>query len=76
MNTDRIEKKSLLRARLKRVWTALSDSTEFGTWFGLKVDGPFSPGAKMSGMVVPARVNAEVGEGPKAARRKKVRDRR
>jgi hypothetical protein len=50
MNTDRIEKKSLLRARLKSVWTALSDSTEFGTWFGLKVDGPFSPGAKMSGM--------------------------
>jgi uncharacterized protein YndB with AHSA1/START domain len=35
MNTDRIEKKLLLRAPRKRVWRALSDSAEFGTWFGM-----------------------------------------
>jgi uncharacterized protein YndB with AHSA1/START domain len=45
MSTDRIEKKVLLHAPLKRVWTALSDCTEFGTWFGMKFDGSFTPGA-------------------------------
>ncbi len=49
MNTDRIEKKVLLRAPRKRVWRALSDSTEFGTWFGMKFDGPFAPGAVCAG---------------------------
>jgi uncharacterized protein YndB with AHSA1/START domain len=60
MNTDRIEKHILLRAPLKRVWRALSDSTEFGTWFGMKFDGPFVPGASMRGVIVPTTVNAEV----------------
>jgi len=41
MSTDRIGKKILLRAPRKRIWHALSDSTEFGTWFGMKFDGPF-----------------------------------
>jgi len=31
MNTDRIDKKILLRATRARVWRALSDSSEFGT---------------------------------------------
>jgi uncharacterized protein YndB with AHSA1/START domain len=60
MSTDRIEKKVLLRAPRKRVWRALSDSTEFGTWFGVKFDGPFTPGASMRGVIVPTQVNAEV----------------
>ena len=46
MSTDRIEKKILLRAPRKRVWRALSDSTEFGTWFGMKFEGAFAPGAR------------------------------
>ena len=71
MSTDRIEKKILLRAPLKRVWRALSDSTEFGTWFGLKVDGPFSPGVKMHGMIVPTKVNAEVAKAQKPHEGKK-----
>jgi uncharacterized protein YndB with AHSA1/START domain len=60
MNTDRIEKKILLRAPLERIWRALSDSTEFGSWFGMKFDGPFAPGARMIGVIVPTTVNAEV----------------
>jgi len=32
MNTDQIKKEILLRAPLNRVWRALSDSTEFGSW--------------------------------------------
>jgi uncharacterized protein YndB with AHSA1/START domain len=62
MNTDRIEKKVLLHAPLKRVWTALANSTEFGTWFGMKFDGPFVPGALMRGVIVPTKVNAEVAK--------------
>jgi uncharacterized protein YndB with AHSA1/START domain len=62
MSTDRIEKKVLLHAPLKRVWTALADSTEFGTWFGMKFDGPFVPGALMRGVIVPTKVNSEVAK--------------
>jgi len=60
MNTDRIEKKILLRASRTRVWRALTNSTEFGTWFGMSFDGPFRPGAKMNGVIVGTKVNAEV----------------
>jgi len=66
MNTDRIEKKILLRAPRARVWRALSDSTEFGTWFGMKFDGPFAPGARMQAEIVPTTVDAEVAQAQKA----------
>ena len=65
MNTDRIEKKILLHAPLKRIWRALSDSAEFGTWFGVKFEGPFSPGATMRGKIVTTKVNAEVAKAQK-----------
>ena len=65
MNTDRIEKRILLRAPRKRVWRALSDSTEFGTWFGVKFNGPFTPGASMRGVIVTTTVNAEVAKAQK-----------
>jgi len=65
MNTDRIEKQILLKATRARVWRALSDSTEFGTWFGMKFDGPFAPGARMRGKIVPTTVNVEVGKAQK-----------
>jgi len=62
MRTDRIEKKIVLQASRKRVWRALSDSKEFGTWFGMKFDGPFKPGATMRGVIVPTQVNADVAK--------------
>ena len=62
MSTDRIEKKILLRAPRKRVWRALSDSAEFGTWFGVKFEGPFTPGARIRGTVVGTAVDAEVAK--------------
>src|SRR6516162_10117461 len=52
MSTDRIEKQILLRAPRARVWRALSDSSEFGTWFGMKFDGPFAPGAVVRAVIV------------------------
>jgi uncharacterized protein YndB with AHSA1/START domain len=57
---DRIEKKILLRAPLKRVWHALSDSKEFGIWFGVKFDAPFTPGARIRGKIIGTAVDTEV----------------
>jgi uncharacterized protein YndB with AHSA1/START domain len=65
MSTDRIEKKILLHAPRQRVWRALSDATEFGTWFGMKFDGPFVVGAKMRCSIAPTKVNAEVAKAQK-----------
>jgi uncharacterized protein YndB with AHSA1/START domain len=65
MSTDRIEKKVLLHAPRTRVWRALSDSAEFGTWFGVKFDGPFQAGATMQGVMVPTTVNEEVAKAQK-----------
>jgi len=62
MDTDRIEKKILLHSQLARVWRAVSDSTQFGTWFGVRFDGPFAPGAVMRGIIVPTAVDAEVAK--------------
>ncbi|PYT80462.1 MAG: vanillate O-demethylase oxidoreductase VanB [Acidobacteria bacterium] len=65
MNTDRIEKKILLRAPLQRVWRALSDSTQFGAWFGVKFDAPFTPGARITGKIVGTTVDADVAKAQK-----------
>ncbi|HYK19034.1 MAG TPA: SRPBCC family protein [Bryobacteraceae bacterium] len=62
MDTDRIEKKILLRAPCSRVWRALTDSTEFGHWFGVKFDGPFVPNTLLRGVLVPTSVDAAVAE--------------
>ncbi len=52
MNTDFIEKNILLRAPRNRVWRALSDSVEFGSWFGVEFEGPFTPGRRARGKMV------------------------
>lgn len=60
MDTDRIQKQILLRAPRERVWHALSDSAQFGRWFGVTLDGPFSAGQVTRGRIVPNLVDAEV----------------
>ena len=51
MQTDRIEKQVLLRAPRARVWRALTDSAEFGAWFGVRVQGAFAQGARVKGQI-------------------------
>ena len=52
-STDRIEKQILLKAPRKRVWRALTDKTEFGDWFRVKLSGgQFVPGQTISGAVL------------------------
>lgn len=61
-DTDRIEKKVVLRASRARVWRALSDSAEFGRWFGMKLEGPFRPGASMRGVIAATEADPEVAK--------------
>jgi uncharacterized protein YndB with AHSA1/START domain len=60
MNTNRIEKQILLKAPRERVWHAISDSGQFGRWFGIAFDGPFVEGVRVTGKMVPTSVDAEV----------------
>src|SRR5215471_8074252 len=51
MNSDRIEKSVLLRAPRAKVWKALAEADAFGSWFGVKLEGAFAPGARLRGKV-------------------------
>ena len=59
---DSIEKQVFLRAPLARVWSAISDSRQFGSWFGVKFDGPFKPGERIAGTIVPTTADAQIAE--------------
>ena len=50
-STDRIEKKVVLRAPIDRVWRAISDSRQFGEWFGVKLNAPLASGQKVQGKI-------------------------
>jgi uncharacterized protein YndB with AHSA1/START domain len=50
-NSDRIEKEILLRAPRSRVWRALTNAEEFGTWFRVKLEGSFAVGKTISGRI-------------------------
>ena len=60
-DTNRIEKKILLRAPRARVWRALTDAGEFGAWFGVHiVTGSFAPGRLVRGTTKPTTVDDEI----------------
>lgn len=61
-STDRIEKSVLLRAPRERVWRAISDSKQFGSWFGVGFDEPFVAGKSIVGKMVTTTVDAEVAK--------------
>jgi len=50
-DTDHISKQIVLRANVARVWRAITDATEFGTWFGVRMQGTFAPGARVQGRI-------------------------
>jgi uncharacterized protein YndB with AHSA1/START domain len=56
MSTDRIEKRIVLRAPRSRVWRALANADEFGSWFGARLVGEFAPGARVAAqLTIPGR---------------------
>ena len=52
MSSDRIEKEIDIKAPVSRVWKALTDYEEFGTWFRVNLDGPFVPGRTTRGNIL------------------------
>jgi len=50
-DSNRIEKKILLRAPKARVWRALTNAQEFGTWFRVNFEGPFEVGRSVKGRI-------------------------
>lgn len=58
--TDRIEKQVLLKASRERVWRAISEAEQFGDWFGVSFDGPFVEGTRLTGKIMPTKVDDEV----------------
>ena len=59
---DRIEKTVVLRAPRDRVWNAIADSKQFGTWFGVALAGPFVAGQRITGTMTPTKVDPEVAK--------------
>ena len=59
-STDCIIRTTTLRAPQERVWRAISHAQEFGTWFGVELDGAFVPGARISARIVPTKVDPDV----------------
>ena len=60
-STDRIEKRVVLRAPRARVWRAITNAKEFGTWFRVELDGPFAEGSATRGRItIPAYAHVTV----------------
>jgi hypothetical protein len=57
MNSDRIEKRIVLKTTRERAWQAISDSTCFGAGFGAEFYGPFVEGSWLSGRIAPTKVD-------------------
>ena len=49
--TDRIEKQVTLQAPLAKVWRAISNAQEFGTWFKVALQGEFVEGQTIRGKI-------------------------
>lgn len=52
-STDRIEKQIVLKAPRSRVWQALTNAEQFGSWFGVALQGKtFAVGQRVQGAQV------------------------
>ena len=50
-NKQTIERSIEIAAPVARVWRALTDHREFGTWFRARIDAPFAPGEVSRGQI-------------------------
>lgn len=60
VSVGRIEKEVLLRAPIERVWDAISDSEQFGRWFGARFEGRFREGARVHALMAKTEMDPEV----------------
>jgi uncharacterized protein YndB with AHSA1/START domain len=61
-STDRIVKKTVLRASQERVWNAIADAKQFGSWFGMEFEGSFTAGTPIRARIAPTKVDPEVAK--------------
>lgn len=59
---DRIEKRMILRAPRERVWRAICEAKQFGSWFGVEFDREFAAGTRLTGRIAPTKVDPEVAK--------------
>lgn len=59
-SVGRIHKEVVLRAPIQRVWEAISDSEQFGRWFGARFEGPFRAGTRVKGEIAKTEMDPEV----------------
>ncbi len=62
-STNRIEKTVTLGAPVSRVWRAITDHREFGSWFGVELNGPFTVGKPVAGTFLRSFDESEIHEG-------------
>lgn len=62
MSPNQIQKQIVLNAPHEVVWQAIGDSTNFGAWFGVQFEGPFTAGEQIIGRIVPTQVDPEVAK--------------
>jgi uncharacterized protein YndB with AHSA1/START domain len=60
MDTNQIRKEVVLKASRERVWRAISEAKQFGSWFGATIDGPFVAGKEAAGRIAPTKADPEV----------------
>lgn len=48
---ERIVRSVVLKAPIERVWRALTDHAEFGSWFGARIEQPFEVGRTQTGRI-------------------------
>jgi uncharacterized protein YndB with AHSA1/START domain len=62
INGDHIQNQVLLHASRQRVSHALTDSREFGRWFGIEFIGPFAEGERAKGRITAPGYENVTGE--------------
>lgn len=62
MSPNQIQKQIVLNAPHEVVWQAIGDSTNFGAWFGVQLEGPFTAGEQIIGRIVPTQVDPDVAK--------------
>jgi uncharacterized protein YndB with AHSA1/START domain len=60
--TNEIRKQALLRAPVERVWGAITDAKQFGTWFGVDVDGQFTAHTAVDARITPTKVDPDAAK--------------
>ena len=48
---ERVVRSVILKAPMERVWRALTDHREFGSWFGARIEEPFVVGRTQTGSI-------------------------